>query len=483
MVKETCLMLDSKVISFLRELKKGNTPDLEGLTEEDRVFVQELKDVFVEHARLKKAQEKLHGRLEKLLDILVEFAQFNFNLEIPISDEADELDGIALGLQTLGQEIEYYQRELMLSSQNLKEAQEMAGIGSWEVDISTDEMHWSDEMYRIYGMEKSDVKFSELRSRYSQEDADKLARLFDRAVKYHEPYHLTLKITVNNAVKYIDAQAKPVFEGDEIKKVVGTAMDVTDKYIAQRRLEILNSELEEKVAERTKDLEGFSYSVSHDLRAPLRSILGFSNILKESYLEKLDEEGERLLGIIIRNATKMSNLIEELLTFSRVGVTVPNFQVVDLNQVVAIAWNDAINNFEESGKVHVEIADLPNVYGASSLLHQVFVNLFSNALKYSSKKDAIDIKLIFEVQKDSFVKISLSDNGCGFNMKYHDKLFGVFQRLHSEDEFPGVGVGLALVKRIMDKHHGKIWANSELDKGTTFYLKLPLKNPLEELAF
>lgn len=476
-------MLDSKVKSFLRELMDGKSPNLDGLSEEDCAFVSELKEVFDEHAKLKAAQVKLHTRLEKLLDILVEFAQFNFDLEIPISEEADELDGIALGLQTLGQEIEYYQRELMLSSQNLKEAQEMAGIGSWEVDLSTDEMHWSDEMYRIYGMQKSDVKFSELRSRYSLEDAEKLAHLFDRAVKYHEPYHIVLKITVNGTTKYIDAQAKPVFDGDEVRKVVGTAMDITDKYIAQKRLEILNSELEEKVAERTKDLEGFSYSVSHDLRAPLRSILGFSNILKESYLDKLDEEGERLLGIIIRNATKMSNLIEELLTFSRVGVTVPNFQVVDLNQVVSVAWHDVLSSFDEKEKVEVEFADLPTVYGASSLLHQVFVNLFSNALKYSSKKEKIRVKLNFEIQEDKVVKISVADNGCGFNMKYHDKLFGVFQRLHSEDEFPGVGVGLALVKRIVDKHHGKIWAQSELDKGTTFFVKLPIENPLEEAVF
>lgn len=476
-------MLDSKVKSFLRELMDGKSPNLDGLSEEDCAFVSELKEVFDEHAKLKAAQVKLHTRLEKLLDILVEFAQFNFDLEIPISEEADELDGIALGLQTLGQEIEYYQRELMLSSQNLKEAQEMAGIGSWEVDLSTDEMHWSDEMYRIYGMQKSDVKFSELRSRYSVEDAEKLAHLFDRAVKYHEPYHIVLKINVNGTTKYIDAQAKPVFDGDEVRKVVGTAMDITDKYIAQKRLEILNSELEEKVAERTKDLEGFSYSVSHDLRAPLRSILGFSNILKESYLDKLDEEGERLLGIIIRNATKMSNLIEELLTFSRVGVTVPNFQVVDLNQVVSVAWHDVLSSFDEKEKVEVEFADLPTVYGASSLLHQVFVNLFSNALKYSSKKEKIRVKLNFEIQEDKVVKISVADNGCGFNMKYHDKLFGVFQRLHSEDEFPGVGVGLALVKRIVDKHHGKIWAQSELDKGTTFFVKLPIENPLEEAVF
>jgi light-regulated signal transduction histidine kinase (bacteriophytochrome) len=113
----------------------------------------------------------------------------------------------------------------------------------------------------------------------------------------------------------------------------------------------------------------------------------------------------------------------------------------------------------------------------------VFVNLFSNALKYSSKKEKIRVKLNFEIQEDKVVKISVADNGCGFNMKYHDKLFGVFQRLHSEDEFPGVGVGLALVKRIVDKHHGKIWAQSELDKGTTFFVKLPIENPLEEAVF
>ncbi|MBU2019822.1 MAG: GHKL domain-containing protein, partial [Bacteroidetes bacterium] len=362
-------------------------------------------------------------------------------------------------------------------TQNLKEAQEMARIGSWVVDVHTNEMKWSDEVYRIYGMEMGDPTFAGLRSRYSTEDAEILTELYNRAVKFHEPYEITLRIIVNDEVKYIDAQAKPVFEEGELSKIVGTVMDVTDRYIAQRKLEISNIELEKKVAERTKDLEGFSYSVSHDLRAPLRSILGFSNILVETYGEKLDEEGQRLLEIISRNADKMSTLIEELLTFSRVGVTVPNFQPIKLDELLKTTWHEAISSFQQKDKVSVKMEKLPTIYGATSLLNQVFSNLFSNALKYSSKKEKIVISVKKFKEDTESVTLVVEDNGCGFNMKYHEKLFGVFQRLHSEDEFPGTGVGLALVKRIVDKHHGSIWAESEIDKGSKFFISLPLTNP------
>lgn len=470
-------MEERKTVSILRAILAKESYEKDGLSNELLEVFSQMELVVSEHGESIRQREKLHERLENLLDVLVEFAQFNFDMEIPISEEADELDGIALGLQTLGQEIEFYQRELEITNQNLLEAQEMAHIGSWEVQVDTREMHWSLEMYNIYGMERNGNDFKGLRDRFSVEDTEKLEYLFDRAVKYHEPYQLTMKIDVNGEEKYIDAQAKPVFDNGELKKIVGTVMDVTSRHIAQRRLEFMNNELEQKVAERTKDLEGFSYSVSHDLRAPLRSILGFSNILAEKYDTILDEEGHRLLDIIIRNSAKMSTLIEELLTFSRVGVTVPNFQEVDINMLMRTTWNEVYSAFEQKDKVNVTFEEMPTIFGASSLLNQVFSNLFSNALKYSSKNEEINISIKHRILDSKKIEIVIEDNGCGFNMKYHEKLFGVFQRLHSEDEFPGTGVGLALVKRIVDKHHGKIWAESEVGQGSKFYLTLPLESP------
>jgi len=307
-------MANSKPFDALRAILEGDKVDLSTFSQDEIDMLMQVKVLKANYENVENDNQKLHSRLEHLLDVLVEFAQFNFSMEIPISDEADELDGIALGLQTLGQEIEYYQRELSISNENLLEAQKIAKIGSWVVDLDQKKMDWSDEMYCIYEIEKGDPSFSELQNRYSRDDYEMMKHLHERAVNYHEPYHVTLPITIEGRIKYVDARAKPVFENGELKKIMGTCLDVTERHLAQKKLEILNQELEEKVAERTKDLEGFSYSVSHDLRAPLRSIIGFCNILRETHVDILNDEGKRHLDIIIRNASKMSTLIEELLT-------------------------------------------------------------------------------------------------------------------------------------------------------------------------
>ncbi len=456
----------------------GKEMDMSSLSTEEATMVEKLIQNQKDQGNYKKRFQDLQVRLEQLLDVLVEFAQFNFDMEIPISDHADELDGIALGLQTLGQEIEYYQKQLKLSNDNLVEAQSMANIGSWEIIVESNEMTWSDQMYTLYDMQPSGNETEEVTKLINKDDAEELGRLFDRAVNYHEAYKYTFVATVNGVERYIDAQAKPIFNAEgEVWKVVGTAMDITDRVIARRKLEKLNEDLEQKVIERTKDLEGFSYTVSHDLRAPLRSITGFSNILEEEFAAELPDEAKRLLQIIVNNASKMSTLIEELLTFSRVGVTVAKYDPLNLDAIVQNTWKEAIGNFTKPDDVQVEFGELPDVVGTQAMIHQVFVNLFSNALKYSSNEEKINIKIGVSNTFDGFVEVFVEDNGCGFDMKYHDKLFGVFQRLHSEDEFKGTGVGLALVKRIIDKHQGKIWAESEVDKGTKFFVRLPTEEP------
>lgn len=456
---------------------EGQSFDASGFDEEMQGILSELNEKCVQQNETLESYESLKERLEKLLDVLVEFAQFNFDMEIPLSDKADELDGIALGLQTLGQEIEYYQSQLEAVNNNLTEAQEMARLGSWEVKVANMEMRWSPQLYQIYGIAEKGNEMEEVMKLIHAKDNAILTRLFERCVQYHEPYTHLFKATVNGEIRFIDAQGKPIIEDGEVVKVVGTAMDVTERILNQRKLESLNTELEQKVAERTKDLEGFSYTVSHDLRAPLRSIIGFSNILEENHSDSLSDEALRLLKIIVKNATKMSTLIEELLTFSRVGITVAKFDRLDTNILLKNTWREALSNFEEKEKVQIHTEELPEIFGAQTMIQQVFLNLFSNALKYSSKNEVIEISVKLVKENEHFAEICVSDNGCGFDMKYHDKLFGVFQRLHSEDEFTGTGVGLALVKRIVDKHHGHIRAESEIGKGAQFFIKLPLVEP------
>ncbi len=261
----------------------------------------------------------------------------------------------------------------------------------------------------------------------------------------------------------------------EIGGIIMYTSDITNQIQYQEKLENLNEVLEDQVQKRTeelnnanKELEAFSYSVSHDLRAPLRSINGFADILEEDYKEVLDDEGKRLIGIIKSSGVKMGQLIDDILSFSRLGRKALQKTDVDMNLV----FNEVMRELDK-GESEFKLAKLHSVKGDLSLLKQVVTNLVSNAVKYSSQENKSVVK-IESTQKDNTIIFSIQDNGTGFDMKYHDKLFGVFQRLHSEKEFEGTGVGLAIVKRIITKHDGEIWAESEIGKGSTFYFSLPL---------
>lgn len=253
--------------------------------------------------------------------------------------------------------------------------------------------------------------------------------------------------------------------------------DVTAKVKYEEWLQETNTKLESEVAHRTRDLslannelEAFSYSVSHDLRAPLRAIHGFSGILLEDYSEALDREGVRLLNVVKANSVKMGRLIDDILAFSRLGRKDIKNEVIDMNWMVKVVVREISRSYEDD-HYEVETGDLPKVSGDLTMIQQVLYNLISNAFKYSSKNALIRISIQAEVADDE-VQFSIRDNGTGFDMEYYDKLFGVFQRLHSNDDYEGTGVGLAIVKRTIEKHGGKIWAESEPGKGATFYFTL-----------
>jgi PAS domain S-box-containing protein len=226
----------------------------------------------------------------------------------------------------------------------------------------------------------------------------------------------------------------------------------------------------EQLAAANKELEAFSYSVSHDLRAPLRAVNGFSDMLVQKYGESLDADAKRLLGIIRTNALNMGNLIDDLLAFSRTGRKEVSLAKTDMQSLAWSAVSELCQNEQEKMNT-VTIKNLPHAHCDMQLMRQVWVNLISNALKYSSKKQKPEIEIEAQ-EKENETIFSIKDNGAGFDMQFADKLFGVFQRLHSQKEFEGNGVGLALVQRIIAKHGGRVWAESELDKGATFYFSL-----------
>jgi PAS domain S-box-containing protein len=229
-----------------------------------------------------------------------------------------------------------------------------------------------------------------------------------------------------------------------------------------------------KVQELNHELEAFTYSVSHDLRAPLRSIDGYARILKEDYLDKLDEEGKRVIGVIMNNAKRMGQLIDDLLDFARLGRKDVARQRIDMTKMVEAIAEELIQN-ESGRKIDVKITPLHNAPVDVDMIRQVWVNLLSNSIKYTGKNPNGTIEISSE-SKSGEIQYMVRDNGVGFDMQYVGKLFGVFQRLHKMQDFAGTGVGLAIVKRIIDRHDGRVWALGEINKGAEFYFTIPNLN-------
>jgi signal transduction histidine kinase len=246
---------------------------------------------------------------------------------------------------------------------------------------------------------------------------------------------------------------------------------INRNFNARNRVEKQLRKASSEIQHLNQELEAYTFSVSHDLRAPLRAIDGYSQILNEDYGEKLDSEGKRVIRVIINNARRMGQLIDDLLDFSRIGrkeMIKTDFDIQVMVQEVV----EELTEHRNGHPVRIEVLPLEPATGDFSMLRQVWVNLISNAIKYSGKKQEarIEIGSFHEPDKTCYY---VKDNGVGFNMKYIDKLFGVFQRLHKSDEFEGTGVGLALVKRIVHRHGGSIWAEAKVGEGATFYFSLP----------
>lgn len=261
--------------------------------------------------------------------------------------------------------------------------------------------------------------------------------------------------------------------------LLGVSRDISDRKLAEAEIKKLNAELEQRVADRTaqleeanRELEAFAYSVSHDLRAPLRAIDGFSRFVVEDYGQQLDAEGNRLLTVIRANAQKMDRLITDLLAFSRVGRAEIRFQGVNMIALAQSVYNELVPP-DESAAIAFSVDALPPAWGDPALLRQVWVNLIANALKYTRLRPERRIEVSSRVEETRLVYF-VKDNGVGFNQDYAHKLFGVFQRLHKADEFEGTGIGLSIVQRIIVRHGGQVWAEGVVNAGATFYFCLPL---------
>jgi two-component system sensor histidine kinase/response regulator len=281
--------------------------------------------------------------------------------------------------------------------------------------------------------------------------------------------------TIDTAVQAMQGGAldyilKP-FKLNVILPVISRALDV-------QRLRRENAELRERERQRSEelaaayhDLESFSYSVSHDLRAPLRSIDGFSQILEDDFAERLGDDGRRIARIIRDGSQKMDQLIVALLEFSRIGRAALDRDLIDMTQLARAAATEARSLYTGPEPL-IEIGDLPTALGDATVMRQVWTNLIGNALKYSAKRPQPHVRISGRIENREAI-YQIKDNGAGFDMRYAEKLFGVFQRLHSAEDFSGTGVGLAIVQRIVTRHGGRISAQSAPDEGACFEFAIP----------
>jgi PAS domain S-box-containing protein len=354
-------------------------------------------------------------------------------------------------------------------------------MGIWELELDHHgRMILSVELQTILGMAHGeyDGRIKTFVDHVHSADRTRVLRAITRAIRQGTNPELEFRFLrpgrspawlLGRGRIYHDRESRPT-------RIVGVGIDITSQKLAEEEILRLNAELERRVAERTsqleaanKELEAFCYSVSHDLRAPLRCIRGFNEVLLERYGSRLGSRGQEFLRRACESSHYMDELIEDLLKLSRVGRGDVTRGAVDLSKLAKDIAGELLHS-DPSRSVNFQISDGLEARGDKRLLRIVLDNLLSNAWKFTSKRAQACIEFGFAAPHSAFF---VRDNGAGFDPAYAGRLFGVFQRLHSNSEFVGTGVGLATVQRIIHRHGGRIWAEGMIDQGATFYFSLP----------
>ena len=406
----------------------------------------------------------------------------NYNsVKFPLMDSKGSLVGIG-GISTDITEQKHMEDALIESERLLRESQNIARLGSFVWDLSTGLWKSSTILDDIFGIDDKYIRslkgwsdlvhpdWQGIMTNYVSEDVIGKHKRFDKEYQI---------IRCNDhEIRWVHGNAELEFDKNQPVKLIGTIIDITERKQAEENIKTLNAELEQRVIDRTmqleianKELESFSYSVSHDLRAPLRHISGFISLFMKSKTSEFTEEELGYLNVVSNSADEMGKLIDALLTFSRLNKTDFQKSRIDTLQIIQQGIKLFENDIKSRG-IEIITGSLLETYGDYQLIGQVWTNLISNAIKYTGKKEKPIIE-IGSYPEDGNSVFYIKDNGAGFNMKYADKLFGVFQRLHKPRDFEGVGIGLANVNRIITRHGGHCWAEGEIDKGATFYFSLP----------
>jgi PAS domain S-box-containing protein len=345
-------------------------------------------------------------------------------------------------------------------------------------DLNGNVVSWNAGAERMFGYSAAEMVGASIERLVAPDRPDEERRILANANRGETRLYETIRVRKNGSLVDISLSVSPIRDAQgHIVGVSSIARDITERKRAEEQILKLNADLEHRVQMRTaeltaanQELEAFTYSVAHDLRAPLRHIDAFTRILQEDFAGSFPPEAAQLLDTIRRGSENMSRLVNDLLNLAHVGRQEMKKEQTSLNRLIEEVILESKRE-TEGREIEWRVADLPLVEGDPGLLKQVFANLLSNSIKYTRPRQQAIIEMGLRVMNEEPV-IYVRDNGVGFNMKYADKLFGVFQRLHRAEEFEGTGVGLAIVERVIKRHGGHIWAESEVDKGATFYFSL-----------
>lgn len=420
-------------------------------------------------------------RLEKFLDSLDNMTMVHSREQLIIEGN-DELGKTALALNRMLKRLEESFNELIAGKKELDQIIDLIPGHLFIRDEKGVIVRVNQAMAQFYGMKSVEMVGLDIRAVVIEKDELDNVLNDDKQLLEVGGYHMQQQQVLTDILgeKHIFKMVRVPYTVYGNPAVLGVGTDITQSIAATQEIEQLNNSLEEKVIHRTEELtranreiEAFSYSVSHDLRAPLRTIHGYSQIVLEDEEEALSEEGKRLLVRIVNNVERMNTLIDGLLNLSRI-----NFKALQIQRIDLTALTETIfARITEGTTRQYQLINQHNVFGYAdkALIYSVLENLLSNAWKFTGAQD-ITIVEFGETEHHGAKCFFVKDNGVGFDMQHYDKLFGTFQRLHRAEDFDGIGVGLATVQRIINRHGGMIWAEGEINKGAVFYFTLPEKS-------
>lgn len=367
------------------------------------------------------------------------------------------------------------QTEIILrqKEEQLAEAQKLTHLGSYQYNIGKDKLNFSDELFRIFGWEPSgeSPSIEDVSKRVHREDIELFQKTLNLPINGNVSYEVEYRLMFPDGTqKHVLCKSKPVInESGNLVEVLGAVLDITERKKAEEELKQTLAELERS----NKDLEQFAYVASHDLQEPLRMVSNFTQLFARRYRNKLDSNADEFIEFIVEGAIRMQHLIRDLLLYSRLSSRSRTFEMVDFKSVLDKVLS-SLKLFIEENQATISYGTLPVLVGDQTQIEQLFLNLITNAIKFHNHEKPV-VKVSCSIQNNDWL-FSVQDNGIGIEPEYHDRIFVIFQRLHERSEYPGTGIGLAICKKVVEHHGGRIWVDSEQGKGSTFYFTIPEHN-------